>query len=377
MATSKRRFVASSSPVPPPQPDNPFRKVFAAAGVLLMLVLSIPMFTDAVYSQSVPQSPLGDQTNALIGALTTLGSQIGLLKNDIQQLRTQMVSGGSGAAAGTIVDTSMADCLQSCRSKLASCLSRQKPTSNSTGSPLDTCRTQANNCMNTCKPKPVDTVACEDRCAVALGGCVVQAGSDPARLDDCRVQNRKCVIAACRPRTDASATSRVPTEICRDQCNRDLEICQKAASFDREELAGCNAVATKCLNDVCTDAYEVPSTATRSPFIPTKPETESGSTFSCDVDCETSLKECLNIAGSNTNAQAECQSKGKLCKEVCVKPTTGASPTQKSVCEEACNQNAQVCIKTEKDTMNCEVERNTCKLTCSIAPVDPNQGGSE
>ncbi|MFA5935388.1 MAG: hypothetical protein WC787_00820 [Patescibacteria group bacterium] len=327
MAMTKRSLKKSNAPVPPPtQTENPFRKVFAAAGVLLMLVLSIPMFSDAVYSQSVPQNPLGDQTTALIGALTTLGSQIGLLKEDIVKLRTQLsgqTSTTAAAGAGTI-DAGMADCLQSCRSRLAVCLTRQPVRGTaSVNAPLDACRTSANDCMNRCKPRPVDTVTCEDRCAVALGGCVVQAGSSATKLDECRIQNRKCVVASCRPRTDTGASERVPSDICRDQCRRDTEICKKAAAYDKDELLACESVGRKCLNEVCAN-YEAPSLSAGqilSQPIQQLPlggsETPVSKTVSCTEDCTTSFGACRNAAGRDTAAVQTCEETLGSCQKTC------------------------------------------------------------
>jgi hypothetical protein len=340
MPPSKRRF---ASPTPPPTPvENPFRKIITAAGVLLILVMSIPMFADAVYGQAVSDNPIVDQTSNLISALTTLSNQVGLLKSDITTLRTQLAAGNGQAGAGPVIDSTMADCLESCRTKLSVCLSRQQ-TSTLANAPLDACRTSANTCMNACRPRTETTVGCEDRCAVALGACVIQAGSDSNKLTECRTQNRKCVIAACRPRADSGAPSRVPVEICRDQCNRDVEICRTAAAFDREELAACNGVAAKCLRDVCS-GYEVPSTA---PFLSSLPPaalnilgassgalSPSQTTVSTDqqviIDCENACTmqfgRCSASAGSDGNAQSVCNAAYGTCRDDCRTRVSGGSP---------------------------------------------------
>ncbi|MEO5927272.1 MAG: hypothetical protein ABIO72_01080 [Patescibacteria group bacterium] len=335
MSSSKQRF--ESSPTPPPTPvQNPFRKVVAAAGVMLILVMSVPMFADAVYGQAVPSTPGVDQTSNLISALTSLSSQIGLLKNDVASLRTQLAAGdgqrtGSSASA---IDTTMADCLESCRNKLSVCLAKQ-PVSTLANPPLDACRVGANNCMNACRPRPTTTIACEDRCAVALGGCVVQAGDDATKLNDCRIQNRKCVIAACRPHADSAAPSRVPVSVCRDQCARDLAICSTAAAYDREELATCNAVAAKCLRDVCT-GYEVNSTASfllnlppsargildlSSPGLSSSGETNTSPgqqiTIDCENACTSRFNSCSAMSGSDATAQSVCNASFGTCRDDC------------------------------------------------------------
>jgi hypothetical protein len=332
MPSPKRRFLSSSEPTPPSTPvENPFRKVIAAAGVLLVLVMSVPMFADAVYGQSVPQNSAVDQTSNLISALTALSTQIGLLKGDITSLRAQMATGTGAPGVAPVVDASMADCLQSCRTKLSACLAKQ-PISTLANAPLDACRSSANNCMNACHPRTDTAVGCEDRCAVALGACVIQAGSDGTKLADCRTQNRKCVIAACRPGADKAAPSRVPADVCKDQCGRDLAICNKAAAFDREELAACAAVSAKCLRDVCT-GYEVPST---SPFLSTLPPAAiniiSGSvtaspapsvtptqtaTAECENSCTAKYRSCSDEAGSNANVQVACNASYGQCREEC------------------------------------------------------------
>lgn len=337
MPSPKRRFLSADEPTPPPAPvENPFRKVIAAAGILLILVMSVPMFADAVYGQSVPSTPGVDQTSNLISALTSLSTQIGLLKDDIGNLRGQLAAGGSTrTTASAAIDTSMADCLQSCRNRLAICLSQQ-PATTATNAPLDTCRGTANNCMNNCRPRTETTVGCEDRCAVALGACVVQAGTDSTKLTECRTKNRECVIAACRPRTDKNAPSRVPVEICKDQCNRDNAICRKAAAYDREELAACDAITQKCLTDVC-NGYEVRSTAPflsnlpksaievvggpPSAFLSTPTETPSTNTENteCTDTCDKNVRTCTAVAGSDAETLQKCQELDVSCRKNCLR----------------------------------------------------------
>lgn len=343
MPSPKRRFLSADAPTPQPiSGENPFRKVIAAGGILLVLVMSVPMFADAVYGQSVPSNATVDQTSNLISALTMLSSQIGLLKNDVNSLRSQLAAGGAtrteAGGTGSVIDTTMADCLQSCRSKLAVCLTRQA-SSSAANAPLDACRSNANNCMNACRPRTETTIGCEDRCAVALGGCVVQAGDSAEKLTECRTKNRECVVAACRPRADRDAPSRVPVEICRDQCNRDAAICQKAAAYDREELAVCAAVAQRCLTNVC-NSYEVRSTApftlnisgsaasllniaspalggTSTGSVQTNTAPNQQATVACESSCTSMFQGCSAQAGRVESAQATCTSNYGICRDNC------------------------------------------------------------
>lgn len=280
MAITKRR--ASAKPSPTLSPDNPFRKAWGIAGVAFILILSVPMFIDAARGQSVDGSPLGTQTTALISALGSLGTQIDGLKNDIAALRTQLASGTSqGVAASTAsLGEGIPDCLQTCRARLSACLTNQAPSPAAivaVTTPLDACRNQANDCINRCRPRTTTSISCEDRCAVSLGGCVAGAAGDSSKLDDCRTQNRRCLIAACRPNTDAAAQYRIPLAVCREQCTRDLDICRKGAKLDSKQLQTCEETARSCMNAICTSAYESgPPTLTLPEPLPSKEATSTG-----------------------------------------------------------------------------------------------------
>src|SRR5262249_7537171 len=161
------------------------------AGIVLLLVMSVPMFVSAVNGQSIDSSPLGTQTSVLVSALSALTDQIGSLKTDIQSLRQQLPSSAGSSMTGDAsmqsASTNHAEscCLQACRTTMAACLAKQ-PTGASrllAVGQLDACRGPANDCINRCKPFPNPTVSCEDRCAVSLGACVASVtDQDPAKL---------------------------------------------------------------------------------------------------------------------------------------------------------------------------------------------------
>jgi len=319
--------------------------MWSGIAVLLLLVLSIPMFVGAVQGQSVDTSPLGSQTLSLISAFGQLGQQIDALKTEMQSLQSSLTAVQQTTQATTL-GAGIPECLYSCRTKLTQCLTVH-PTSTSPlavthllPSPLttqlitlDACRTNANTCMNACKPLAAGTVSCEDKCAVALGGCIQAAGNDVTKLADCRKNDQQCLIAACQKNTpDAASMSRIPTAVCGDQCLRDLSICREGAALDQVQLDACDAAARTCQSVLCnlpTSSASVTSGSTPGTPVGTTPS-QSGSqapgqqiTVNCENACTATFLACRQTNASSPNILATCDSGYGDCRNVCLQAIGG------------------------------------------------------
>ncbi|MBI4138896.1 hypothetical protein HY479_01975 [Candidatus Uhrbacteria bacterium] len=280
---------------PIPATPRPFRQVINAAAIAMLLLVSVPMFAGAVQGQTISET--GSSIKDLITALTALGKDITGLREDIRALRAELAAPKPAAAPTQETGAGVPECLQSCRNQLAACLQEQQslsvqrggispdllriitlptpapsagiagiPTAPATTTapppttglpPLDRCRLSANDCLNRCRPKTTTGISCEDRCATALGGCIKEAGTDTTKLQNCRVENSRCLLAACTGKTpDPAALRRLPLAACREQCVRDQRNCKAAAKYDEAQLKLCDELAERCLNSVCTESPE-------------------------------------------------------------------------------------------------------------------------
>lgn len=318
-------------------PKSPFHRSWSAAGLAMLVIIFVPLFANAVNGQSVSDgTPTGNQTAALISALSNLESRVADLATAYQNSR----NGSLGTTADqTALADGMPQCLQSCRTALGSCLrssgtaSTSSPTARvspslATGATtgLDACRSRANDCINKCRPTPPPVVSCEDRCAVALGGCLLGAGTDATKLKDCRVQNQRCLIAACVGGAPSSAT-RVPSQICRDQCARDRAICQRAARFDTTALRGCDTTAQICLQQVCltTDAAAPQTNTLLTPGVvaPSTSPTQGATagqqvTINCENACTQTFNSCTTNAAGDAGIQQGCNTSYGDCRNQCL-----------------------------------------------------------
>lgn len=322
------------------------RAIWSGIAVLLLLMLSVPIFAEAVDGQTTDTSPLGIQTTALIAALGTLGEQVTSLQGDISSLRGAL-SEPSDVGTDTSLADGMSECLQACRATLASCLSSDTQGSASPLRimrltptpllarlvPLDACRTEANTCMNRCRPRTPTNVACEDRCAVALGACADAAGTDTAKLADCRMSNQQCLLAAClQVAPDQASMDRVPAAKCADQCRRALGICMDGAKFDQAALDACVASSRVCLERLCvTPATRLPTGEAPAPSpgrdVPS-PTDGQGSTeaSACETTCTKDFELCREKSAGNPDMLATCDVSYRTCRERCV-TDAGVSPT--------------------------------------------------
>jgi len=99
MQSSKR----NAAPVPPSdEVQNPFRKIFAAAGILLLLVLSVPMFADALYGQPASALPVEEQSVLLMSTINDLRAEISALKADVAAMRLELAAQSGTSTAQTV-----------------------------------------------------------------------------------------------------------------------------------------------------------------------------------------------------------------------------------------------------------------------------------
>ncbi|MBU1348784.1 hypothetical protein KJ781_01805 [Patescibacteria group bacterium] len=340
---------------------HPMRAVWSGVAAVLLVVLSIPLFVDAIEGQTMDASPLGTQTTALVAALGTLGEQVSTLRSDITALRSALTSQKVGASSESTLKEGMPECLQACRAKLATCLGPEPPTAAPVRItrlmpttllaklvPLDACRTDANTCMNQCRPRTTTILTCEDRCAVALGGCVDAAGLDATRLADCRRSNQQCLVAACTQASpDQESMDRIPTSKCADQCQRALSICRSGEQFDQKAIEACEASLKVCLTTMCsapatrllpisdTGAAAMQQSAAGQGTVvpaptgaaPTGASSGQVYTVQCDNACTATFLSCREIYAATPELLPKCDNSYGACREACLKGIDGGYDT--------------------------------------------------
>lgn len=351
------------STLPPKDISNPFAKWIFGLAVLSLLVIGGPV---AIWAQT----ETSDTSRVSFGktAFQNFKENFNSLQKsfenmlDTQQL-VQAVSNLNAEVTSlktkqTICkeDTSRMDCLNVCRKNLAACDSTgMKPTA----SGMDPCLSQTNECITKCNYAPRPSVSCEDRCSVAMGGCVEQTTlgkfsalvNQSAALEACRMNNRNCLIKACKY-TDET---KLPSNYCLDQCKRLDEICTAGSAKNNSlALKSCDKLKTLCQDELCTQSSN------------------------CSAD---QIKECSDIYTKylESSDQESAQKMQEVCLSQCKSQTEVPKPTETSVkCtpeqDEKCQSEYKACnadLDQNDQTKNveiCQKNLETCKTTCEPAP---------